>query len=62
MPTSAHAANQPIRGLFRRLLQRITTLIIVGASLSHSICPVFAGNLGHESRRPNIVFILADDK
>lgn len=61
MTTSASTTNQPVRELFCRLLQRITTLIFVAASLQHSICPIFAGNLGEIPCRPNIVLILADD-
>jgi arylsulfatase A-like enzyme len=45
----------------RRLLHGFATLIIVAASLSPSKCPVIADDLAPKTRRPNIVFILADD-
>src|SRR5688572_13624736 len=45
----------------RNLLHRFATLIIVAASLSPSICPVFGDDLAKKARSPNIVLILADD-
>jgi arylsulfatase A-like enzyme len=44
-----------------KLLHKVTTLIIIGLSLSQSLCHVFADNLGKNPSRPNIVLILADD-
>ncbi len=44
-----------------RLLRRIATLIIVELSLFVGTCHVFADGLGDKARRPNIVFIMADD-
>jgi arylsulfatase A len=63
MPDIVYAANQPMRGLFRFLLPRITALIFVGAGIPHFICPVFAADSGENpnSHSPSIVFILADD-
>jgi arylsulfatase A-like enzyme len=48
-------------GIGRRLLQRITPLIIVALSLSQAIRPALAGSLEEKPCRPNIVLILADD-
>lgn len=46
----------------RGLLLRVTTLILFTANFFYGIRPAFADRLAESSRKPNIVFILADDK
>lgn len=62
MPVQSQPPNRPnTRFLGRRLLQRLATFIIVAVSLSQGMPTCFAENLKEKPRKPNIVFILADD-
>lgn len=44
------------------LLHTITTLIVVTVNLSLVACQAVADGPGNAERKPNLVFILADDK
>jgi hypothetical protein len=60
-PTKKSRCSHP-QLLRDRLLHRITALVIAVISLSQPICHVFADDSDEKQRRPNIIFILADDK
>lgn len=51
--------GRTVRG---RLLLFFAALIFAPAVGGHGLCLVVAEELGVKERRPNIVFILADDK
>lgn len=49
------------RDFERRLLKRLTTLIIVALGLFQARCPAVAEDLEEKPSRPNIILIVADD-
>lgn len=59
LPRAAETHYQDLRG---RLLQGITTFIIISGAVFWSIPTINAAENDKESRRPNVVLILADDK
>lgn len=61
MPMQPTAILKIMRELFCLLRYGMTPLILVAAGLIPSTGPTFADEAGGTSRKPNIVFILADD-
>lgn len=63
MPTSKSPPERLLpRDLRCRWFRRGAPLVAVAAGLFLGMCPAFADDSPADPRRPNVVFIFADDK